>query len=239
MRTLLISIITLLLAAPVAAQTAVVVEVRGIDLKVGSRLEEGRPVKLPAGGKLVVVRNDGTVISLRGPYDGPVRSKAAPSRGAGRALAALVATRNDRANRVGAVRSGSNAAPVPSPWLIDITRPGERCLIEGAPIGWWRPTTVVTEDFTLSPLDRSWNTQFRFETGQDIVSITRVSDIDGTKTFIVKDDEREYSIRLHLIPAAVTEPAILAAWMIEKGCIQQADAMLALLPTDETSESGE
>ncbi len=75
MRTLLISIITLLLAAPVAAQTAVVVEVRGIDLKVGSRLEEGRPVKLPAGGKLVVVRNDGTVISLRGPYDGPVRSK--------------------------------------------------------------------------------------------------------------------------------------------------------------------
>ncbi len=128
---------------------------------------------------------------------------------------------------------------MPSPWLIDITRPGERCLIEGAPIGWWRPTTVVTEDFTLSPLDRSWNTQFRFETGQDIVSITRVSDIDGTKAFIVKDDEREYSIRLHLIPAAVTEPAILAAWMIEKGCIQQADAMLALLPTDETSESGE
>jgi hypothetical protein len=226
-------------AVPAVAQSLVVVEVRGIDLKVGSRLDETRQVKLPAGGKLVAVRNDGTVISLRGPHDGPLKSKASPKQGAGRALAALVATRNDRANRVGAVRSGSNAAPLPSPWLIDVTRPGERCMVEGAPMSWWRATNATVEDYTLSPIDRSWNAQFRFEAGQSTVTVAKVSDIDVTKAFIIKDDEREYSIRLHLFPKDVTEPEVLAGWMIEKGCIQQADALLAMLPRDENPERAE
>lgn len=239
MRAVALVIVSLWIAAPAAAQSLVVVEVRGVDLKVGSRLDEAQQVKLPAGGKLVVVRSDGTVISLRGPHSGPLKSKAAPSQGAGRALAALVASRTDRANRVGAVRSGANAAPLPSAWLIDITRPGERCLVEGAPIGWWRPVSAATQDFTLSPLDRSWNAQLSFEAGQDTVAITRVSDIEATKSFIIKDQEREYSIRVHLIPKATTEPAVLAGWMIEKGCIQQADALLALLRPGQNDESSQ
>lgn len=231
-RACLLIVSALYCAVPAAAQPLVVVEARSVDLKVGSRIDDGRLVKLPAGGKLVVVRSDGTVISLRGPYEGPVRSKAAPNRGAGRALAALVATRNDRANRVGAVRSGSNAAPLPSPWAIDITRPGERCFFEGVPISFWRPVVSDTQEFTLSPLDRSWNVQFRFAVDQDTIAVTKLSDIDVTKAFIVKDDEREYSLRLHLIPETVTEQAVVAAWMIEKGCIQQADALLADLSQD-------
>lgn len=227
------------LVVPAAAQSLVVVEVRGIDLKVGSRVDEARRVMLPAGGKLVVVRTDGTVISLRGPHDGPVKSNAPPRQGAGRALATLVATRNDRANRVGAVRSGSNAAPLTSPWLIDVTRPGERCLVGGAPIVWWRPASATTANYSLFPIDRSWNAQFRFEAGQSTVTVAKVSDIEATKAFIIKDAEREYSIRLHLIPDDVTEPAVLAGWMIEKGCIQQVDALLALLPRGTYSDGPE
>jgi hypothetical protein len=238
-RAALIAIAALFIAAPASAQSLVVVEVRGADLKVGSRINEGRQVKLPAGGKLVVVRNDGTVISLRGPYDGAVISQAPPSKGAGRALAALVTTRNDRANRVGAVRSGSQAAPLPSPWLIDITRPGERCLVEGSPLMWWRPKVSNEQTFTVLPLDRSWNTLLAFEAGQDTLAISKVSDIETAKSFMVSDEEREYSVRLHIIPSEVTEPAILTGWMIEKGCIQQADALLASLPLDFAVEEGE
>ena len=226
-------------AVPAAAQSLVVVEVRGIDLKVGSRVDEARPVKLPAGGKLVVVRTDGTVISLRGPHDGPLKSKAPPKQGAGRALATLVATRNDRANRVGAVRSGANAAPLPSPWLIDVTRPGERCLVEGAPFVWWQPARTTSSHYALFPIDRSWNALFRFEAGQSTLTVAKVSEIEMTKAFIIKDDEREYSIRLHLIPEDVTEPAVLAGWMIQKGCIQQADALLAELQQGTNSDDSE
>jgi hypothetical protein len=227
----LLSVFAFCIAVPVMAQSMVVVEARGIDLKVGSRLDEARQVKLPAGGKLVVVRTDGVVISLRGPHDGPLRSQAPSRQGASRALASLVATRNDRANRVGAVRSGSNAAPLPSPWMIDVTRPGERCLFEGAPIVWWRQDSATAETFNLFPLDRSWNTQFLFEAGQNTVTVSELSDIEGTKAFIIEDNEREYSIRMHLIPEGVSEPAVIAGWIIEKGCIQQADALLAQLST--------
>jgi len=224
-------------AVPAAAQSLVVVEARGINLEVGSRLDEARQVKLPAGGKLVVVRTDGVVISLRGPHDGQLRSQAPPRQGAGRALASLVASRNDRANRVGAVRSGSNAAPLPSPWMIDVTRPGERCLVEGAPIVWWREDSATNETFSLAPIDRSWTARFRFAAGESTHAVAELSDIEGTKAFFIEDNEREYSIRVHLIPQTVSEPAVLAGWMIEKGCIQQADSLLASLPTSSEQES--
>lgn len=234
-----LAVCALCFAVPALAQSLVVVEARGINLEVGSRLDDARQVTLPAGGKLVVVRTDGVVISLRGPHNGPLRSQAPPRQGAGRALASLVATRNDRANRVGAVRSGSNAAPLPSPWMIDVTRPGERCLVEGAPIIWWRDDSSTTGAFNLFPIDRSWTAEFLFEAGQDTLTVAELSDIEGNKAFIIEDDEREYSIRIHLIPEEVSEPAVLAGWMIEKGCIQQADALLASLSDGAELENGD
>jgi hypothetical protein len=233
------AIFALLAAGSAAAQSLVVVEARGVDLKVGSRIEGARPITLPAGGKLVVVRSDGQVISLRGPHNGPLKIQAAPQDGANRALAALVNTRNDRANRVGAVRSGASAAALPSPWLVDITRPGERCIVEGQPIGWWRASSGHAEDFTLFPLDRSWNALLRFDANQSTLSVSKVSDIDVSKAFIIRAQDLEYSIRIHLISAEVTEPAILAGWLIEKGCIQQADALLVAVRQSEFERNGQ
>lgn len=238
MRGFVLAVLGLCLAGPAAAQSLVVVEARGIDLKIGSRLQEARQVRLPAGGKLVVVRSDGTVITLRGPHDGPVRTRKTSRNGASRALAALVTTRNDRANRVGAVRSGANAAPLPSPWLVDVSRPGERCIVEGAAIGWWRPVSSNADDFTLFPIDRSWDAVLHFDRHQDVLAIRDVGHIEVTKALIIRHDEFEYSIRLHLLPASVNELPVLAGWMIEKGCIQQADALLALLPADEGQGTG-
>jgi hypothetical protein len=104
---------------------------------------------------------------------------------------------------------------------------------------WWRPQIVNEQTFTVLPLDRSWNAFFRFEAGQETLAISKVSDIEVTKSFMVLDKEREYSVRLHMIPKAVTEPAMLAGWMLEKGCIQQADALLASLPLDFAEDGGE
>lgn len=235
----LLAVCAFCVAVPAFAQSLVVVEARGINLEVGSRLDEARQVTLPAGGKLVVVRTDGVVISLRGPHQGLLRSQAPPRQGTGRALASLVATRNDRANRVGAVRSGSDASPLPTPWLIDVTRPGERCLVEGAPIVWWREDGSITDTFNLFPIDRSWTAKLLFEAGQNNLTVSELSDIEGSKAFIIEDREREYSIRLHLIPEEVSEPAVLAGWMIEKGCIQQADALLASLSDGSEFENGD
>lgn len=234
-RALISFILVIGLTVPTYAQSLIVVEVRGVDISVGSRISADRQVSLPPGGKLVVVGTDGGVIRLRGPHNGPVRLQAAAGQNASRALSALIATRNDRANRVGAVRSGSDADPIPSPWLIDITRPGERCLVEGAPIGWWRPSDVSEQSFVVSPLDRSWDAAFEFKPGQDTVAITKVSDIELTKAFLIEDRDLEYSIRVHLVPPLLDEPTFLAAWMIEKGCIQQVDALLASL-SNETVE---
>ena len=48
-------------------------------------------------------------------------------------------------------------------------------------------------------------------------------------TWLVNVGQQEHALRFSRIPASVTDPYVLAAWMLEKGCIQQGDALLRLL----------
>jgi len=40
---------------------------------------------------------------------------------------------------------------------------------------------------------------------------------------------KEYPISINMLPADLNNDFILASWMIEKGCVQQADALLKTL----------
>ena len=122
--------LALVLAWPALATPMIVVEARGGGLKPGIRIDSARTVKLVEGEKIVLVAPDGRMSTLRGPYSGPAVRNAGSVQNPRTALAALIATRNDRASSVGAVRSGASAAPLPEPWLIDISRGGDRCIKE-------------------------------------------------------------------------------------------------------------
>ena len=63
-RALISFLLVMGLTAPTYAQSLIVVEVRGVDISVGSRISADRQVSLPPGGKLVVVGTDSSVIGL-------------------------------------------------------------------------------------------------------------------------------------------------------------------------------
>lgn len=211
----------------------VVVESRGSSLRPGTRLDGGTPVQLKEGEKVALITPDGRVITLRGAYDGPADQGKGEAGGgaqnASMALAALVATRRDRASTVGAVRSGAGAAALPEPWLIDITRPGDRCLREGETPVWWRPTTAGNEPFTVYPIDRTWKADFSWQEGASTMLAPALGKLEATKSFSVKTAGQEYAIRLNIIPRDLVDPTILTAWMLQKSCFQQADAFLRVL----------
>lgn len=220
------------LAWPVLATPMIVVEARGGGLKPGMRIDSTGPVKLVEGEKIVLVAPDGRMITLRGSYSGPASRDATSAQNPRMALAALIATRNDRASAVGAVRSGASAAPLPEPWLIDISRGGDRCLKDGEKPVWWRPESRAEQAFSVFPVDRSWREDFVWNAAADRMAPPDITGLNDVKTFIIRRDGQEYPIRINIIPSDISDPLVISAWMLEKACVQQADAYLRAIGKD-------
>jgi hypothetical protein len=142
------------------------------------------------------------------------------------ALAALVATRDARTSSVGVIRAGTDAVKIPEPWLIDVTRPGPRCLLEGERPVWWRPDTSRAESFTVFPVDRSWRADFNWEVGVDRLPVPALSKFEGQNVFVIRMDKQEFGISMSTVPKGIDNELVLTSWMLEKGCIQQADALI-------------
>lgn len=219
----LLGMATMAQAAPL-----VVLEARGINLKPGATIDSARPISLKEGERLTLIASTGVTIKLRGRYSGPPlaandkRQSLSPQQ----AIDALINTRAARSSSIGAVRSGGNAVPLPDPWLVDISRPGARCAREGKQIIWWRPVSTGAQPFVVLPIDKSWRADFSWQDNQDQMAAPRLAKLDGTKLFMISNAGQDSVIEMNFIPDAGLSDIVLAAWMMEKGCLQQADALL-------------
>jgi hypothetical protein len=168
-------------------------------------------------------------VTLRGPFSGPLAPKVDAVPDSKQALAALLVNRDARTKSVGVVRAGTASVKTPEPELIDITRGGPRCLREGDKPLLWRPNKSTEQKFVIYPGDRSWRADFVWEIGQDRMQMPDLSKFDGMTTLLVNIDQQEFVITLTTVPTSITNDFIRAAWMLEKGCVQQADALLKSL----------
>jgi hypothetical protein len=221
--------------APTAAMAAkmIVIDARAGALKPGMSVESTAALSLKEGERLTLIGPDGKTLALRGPFSGPPAARGGGGAAADprQALAALISTRNSRASSIGAVRAGAGAVKLDDPWLIDISRPGPRCLREGTAPIWWRPAGGAAQAFTVFPIDRSWRADFSWAPGQTQLKAPPLQKYDGTTTFIVRSDGQEIAVGVNVIPTDIGDDLVLAAWMLEKGCIPQADALLGRMQT--------
>ena len=217
----------LLLFTGTASAQFVVMDARGVAFKAGDKIAAGTNVTLKEGERLSVIGADGKSVTLRGPYAGAL---AAAGGGAAQdpkqALNALLASRDARVKSVGVVRSGAANVKTPDAESIDITRAGARCLIEGRPPVFWRPDSSTQQAFVVFPADRSWRADFVWEAGQDRLTFPDLSKFEGLTTLLVNIDQQEFAISFSLVPATLESEFVRASWMLEKGCVQQADALL-------------
>ncbi len=204
-----------------------VLEARGAGLKSGMQIDSEHILTLKEGERITVIAPDGRSTKIKGPFSGMPLPKNTIAQDPKQALAALVTTRDARTSSIGVIRAGTHTIKIPEPWLIDVTRPGPRCLLEGELPVWWRPENTAAERFTVFPIDRSWRADFSWDIAQDRQAVPRLSRFEGAHVFIIRQNETEYAIAIHVIPKIIDNSIVLASWMLEKGCIQQADRLLA------------
>jgi hypothetical protein len=117
------SVVLLALAGmPAQAETLIVMEARGVNLKAGAQIDGDQVLTLKEGERLTLIRSDGTVITLRGPFSKTPAPPTAVATDPKQALAALVNTRAARTSSVGVIRAGEEVMPLPEPWLVDLSR---------------------------------------------------------------------------------------------------------------------
>lgn len=210
-------------SAAMAAELAVV-EARGItSLKPGDVVDSAQPIKLLDGQMVTLVAEDGSILTLRGPYD------QAPTSGSGgvdvaSALGAL--TTGKAQNVAGVVRSANTEVHLPAPWLVDVSHPGVACLRQGEQPVLWRQSDAGSGTLTLMPADRSWRAQTEWPSGSPTMQVPNTFPVKDGRTYLADFGAKPVAVTLTQIPPKVTNPRMQAAWMLEKGCVAQAEALL-------------
>ena len=219
--------VTLLLAlamltpAATAAQL-VVVEARGVALKQGDVLDDARSIKLEDGQLLTLVAENGSILTLRGPYD---QAPAAGSSGVDVALAldALVAGKSR--NVSGVMRVAATDVHLPDPWLVDLSHPGIACLHGGQTTVFWRASDTGSV-LTMTPSDHSWRGQTQWPAGSATMEVPATFPIKDGRIYLADFGGKPVAVTLTRLPSTLSNPRMQAARMLEKGCVAQAEALL-------------
>jgi hypothetical protein len=225
MRRMLLSL--LFLVVPLTAANAaqyVVAEARGVGIAVGSVIDPTKPLVLKQGQHLTLISDSGQTIKIDGPYQKAPAAEQGVQLAA--ALGGLVTERNARTSEIGTTRNAGPRAPLPAPWVIDATSSGNTCLMQNQLPVLWRPAAKGQADVVIMPTDRSWKAQTNWPSGIDTLKLTSDLGVHGDASYFIALNGSESAISISTVPSVLATNSMRAAWMIQKGCDRQAEALL-------------
>jgi hypothetical protein len=211
-------------SAPALAGQLIVVEARGVSLAPGSQVDDSKPLVLKQGQHVTLITQSGTTIVIDGPNDKPPSQAGQGGLSLGTKLAALTTESGERTGEVGTTR-GTATAKLPDPWLIDASHAGTVCLRDGETPVFWRATAAGPATLTVMPDDRSWKVTTQWPAGVDRLPVETNIPMHGGATYFVAMNGAESAIAVSAVPASLGNDAVRAAWMADKGCEAQAEAL--------------
>jgi hypothetical protein len=216
--------LALLVPASAGAGQMIVAEARGIALKPGQMLDTSRPLTLVAGQHVTLISSSGATLKLDGPYNGAPDTDNGGT-GLSDRLASLTSN-STRTNQVGTTRTGEAKDKLPSPWLLNVSHAGAVCLREGTNAVLWRNDAKGSLATVVMPADRSWKLALDWPAGSDSLAVSQDVSIHGGATYFVNLGGAEQAISVNVVPAILETDAMRAAWMADRGCTEQAEAVL-------------
>ena len=208
----------LVIAAPVLSK-AVVVRSAGPSAKAyppGKALPDSAKISLKPGDSVTVLGPNSTK-TLRGPGTFPASSAGAE----GLAMAAA------RRTRFGAMRSGDLALN-PSPWNLDISQSGTICLAKGSALKMWRPSSDDAAQLTITPSSGKVET-VKWAAGKSTADWPATLPISEGVDYqlAVKDGPSPETVRFAMMPAIPADAVDTAEALIQRGCQNQLDVLVA------------
>jgi hypothetical protein len=228
MRRFLIGVCLALPLQQAVAATLVVVEARGIALTPGTALDDSKPLALKQGQHVTLISETGATLKLDGPYNRPPTGNGGQGVDLSQTMKALITQRQARAGEYGTTR-GTTLAELPEPWLLDASHGGNGCLLEGSDPVFWRPDAGKEASIAVTPVDRSWKAQAHWLAGSDRIAVTPDVPMRGGETYSVDFNGEEFAVTIVVVPRALASDVMRAAWMADKGCTAQAQAVLKSL----------
>lgn len=227
----------MLVSIPAFAAELIVFSATGVNLTPGQTIHDTQPLKLESGQKVTLVSANGTILQLAGPYNqAPSIQKDDTKEGLSAALQSMANLNQSSTSALGvtrdttaAVQSAQKMGWVPDPWLIDITRNGNQCTPEGQPIVFWRPDADRSAVVYVTSKDQSWRGHTEWVAGSNKMAPPDLMPLGDGQSYHIDLEGLKTKVTLHFIPKTVTNKAVQAAWMNEKGCTTQTLAMLRTL----------
>ena len=90
----------------------------------------------------------------------------------------------------------------------------------------WRPDAKTPVSIVVMPVDRSWKSKADWAAGASRITVTTDVPMHGGAAYVVNYAGTEYALAVANVPANLANDQMRAAWMVQKGCEAQAEALL-------------
>ncbi len=220
----------LLTGASAAMADVLVIRATGPSAKnfpAGKKLPDNARISLQANDQIVLL-NTGKTRTFRGPGtftpNGPV---------AGTTQVAAAAAQPQRRARIGAVRSGGLGAPKsPTIWHADVAKSSNFCLAADSKPSLWRAD--ATRPVTLAIAGGGTTRSVSWPAGQPTLSWPSDLPIREGADYALSWEgaAQPTKLKFRMLAGKPTDIENMATSLIERGCEQQLDLLIASMPTD-------
>ena len=224
------------LATTALAAELVVIESTSPDHKIGDILDAETDVELGEDAAIMLIAEDGLVISLTGPYVGPPGGDEMPvTPGALDALGRLVGYADTESEDIGGVRGDAQSDDFlvqevddhrTSAWLLHTAITGPQCIIAGdAKPQYWREHSNADQRFEVKRVTSGEMVTIAWQAGDNTVVWPDALPLAANEMYLLRlgDQLRSTNLLLREVPAAVGDGGVaMVAFLAAEGCLSQA-----------------
>lgn len=233
-----ICVVPLAICLPSLALAAelVVIESTSVDYAAGEILDDEASIVLDQSAEVTLIAEDGTIIVLSGPYDGPPKhDETRDASDALDALSQLVGKAEADAGDIGGIRGIDTdddflAEDVEdhrtSPWLLHASITGAQCFkADAQDSGYWREQSHSDERLQVKRIASGETVSIPWPAGDNMLAWPDSLPLLAGEMYLLRlgEELRSTNLLLREIPAEVgNDGAALVAFLAAEGCISQA-----------------
>ena len=249
MRNVCIILLAICLSSAALATELVVIESTSPDYTIGEILDAEINIVLEENTEIMLIAEDGLIISLEGPYVGaPVRDETPAITGALDALGQLVGYAETEAGDIGGVRGDATGEGFltqevedhrTSPWLLHSAITGAQCVrADTEAPEYWRERNDTDESLEVKRVTSGETVTVVWKAGKHTVAWPDTLPLLADEMYLLRfgNQLRSTNLLVREVPSAVGDGGVaMVAFLAAKGCFSQARKELEQLRTNKQS----